>query len=137
MPVGTDIVRFATQVPPTGGVVGLTVSRAGRLVARSSGATPEITLTDPPAGDYHVAVGESDAATASGAGRLLSWVVPHDGGTRVHLSTDAVGFAPGRKFRYSASWTHLDPSKQYLGAVGYGDSERRTVVEVNPGAGGG
>jgi hypothetical protein len=58
-------------------------------------------------------------------------VVPEQGGTEVDLSTDAVGFAPGRKFRYSASWDDLDPTKRYLGVVTYGDSDHRTLVEVD------
>ena len=51
--------------------------------------------------------------------------------SRVALSTDAVGFAPGRRFRYAASWTGLDPAKRYLGVVTYGDSDRQTLVEVD------
>ena len=59
-------------------------------------------------------------------------MVPRTGGSAVELSTDAVGFSPGKRFRYSASWDDLDPSKRYLGVVGYGDSDRRTLLEVDP-----
>jgi hypothetical protein len=58
-------------------------------------------------------------------------VVPAHGGRPFALSTDAVGFAPGQRFRYTASWWQLDPDKSYLGVVTYGDSDRRTLVEVN------
>jgi hypothetical protein len=57
--------------------------------------------------------------------------VPAHGGRPLVLSTDAVGFAPGQRFRYTASWSQLDPAKSYLGVVTYGDSDRRTLVEVN------
>ena len=60
------------------------------------------------------------------------WVVPSGSGPKVDLSTDAVGFAPGRAFRYSASWKGLEPGKEYLGVISYGDSDRRTLLEVAP-----
>ena len=42
-----------------------------------------------------------------------------------------MGFAPGRAFRYSASWKGLAPEQEYLGVVTYGDSDRRTLLEVD------
>lgn len=92
----------------------------------------EVTLTDPATGDYTVFVNAHAADNhASPSAELYTWVVPEQGGSQVRLSTDAVGFAPGQKFRYSASWTDLDPEKRYLGVVAYGDSDRRTLVEIN------
>jgi len=132
VPAGTDVARFAV----TGRVRGidLYVYRDGRLVDSATGPSEgaTVTLTRPPAGDYRVLV-----AAAAGAGHsdesgvLETWVVPQRGGSAVRLSTDAVGFAPGRRFRYSASWKHLQPGKHYLGVVSYGDSGRHTLVEVN------
>jgi len=90
-----------------------------------------VTLTRPPAGDYRVYVAAAAGADHPREGLLQTWVVPERGGSEVDLSTDAVGFAPGRRFRYSASWKDLKRGEHYLGAVSYGDSGRRTLVEVN------
>jgi hypothetical protein len=135
VPAGTDVARFATTAPASGSSVDLRVYRGAALVGRASDTAPEVTLTDPRSGGYRVVVSASGDEPADPT-RLLTWLVPRRGGTRVVLSTDAVGFAPGRKFRYSASWDDLDPSKHYLGVVGYGDSDRRTLVRVDPGASG-
>ena len=91
-----------------------------------------MTLTRPAAGTYTVFVNAHGAEDgAATAGQLDTWVVPEQGGAPVALSTDAVGFAPGQRFRYSASWSGLDPTERYLGAVTYGDTDLRTLVEVN------
>ncbi len=134
VPAGTDVARFATAGDAAGDDVDLYVYRDGTLVDSSTGTSPdaEVTLTSPEPGDYTVYVNAH--ATRDGepaSGELLTWVVPDQGGTAVSLSTDAVGFAPGKRFHYSASWDDLDPGKKYLGVVAYGDSERRTLVEVN------
>ena len=91
-----------------------------------------MTLPRPAAGDYTVYVNAHAAGNGTGtAGELQTWVVPDQGGSPLTLSTDAVGFAPGQRFRYSASWSQLDPEKSYLGVVTYGDTDARTLVEVN------
>ena len=129
VPAGTDVARFATAAGASAATCGCSAA------ATSSAARPRR-----PRG--HARPTRVPATTASWsarpatsrptATRLLTWVVPQRGGSAVDLSTDAVGFASGRKFRYSASWDDLDPSKQYLGVVGYGDSDRRTLLEVDP-----
>jgi hypothetical protein len=134
VPAGTDVARFAATSDAVGDDMDLFVYRDGRLVDSSTGQSPdaEVTLTRPEAGDYAVYVTARTAENGSSAAGLLeTWVVPTDGGTQVSLSTDAVGFAPGQKFRYSASWADLDPDKSYLGVVTYGDSDKHTLVEVN------
>jgi hypothetical protein len=126
VPAGTAVARFA--VTGSGRAVTLRVLRGARLVGSSVGApTVQVTLSRPAPGDYRVRV---DGTAARG--RLDTWLVPERGGSVVSLSTDAVGFAPGRRFRYSASWSGLDRGRRYLGVVSYGDSGRRTVVAVNP-----
>ena len=134
VPPGTDVARFATTGDAAGDDVDLYVYRDGTLVDSSTGASPdaEVTLTRPEAGDYTVYVNAHAAEDgAETTGSLETWVVTKQGGTDVSLSTDAVGFAPGQKFRYSASWDDLDPDKSYLGVVTYGDTDRHTLVEVN------
>jgi hypothetical protein len=137
------VARFAV----TGANVGVYVYRDGTLVDSATGTTTgetpaEVTLTKPAAGDYTIYVNAQpgtptpDGTTPPDAapptvGQLSTWVVPAEGGSQVDLSTDAVGFAPGKKFSYSASWDKLDPSKKYLGVVSYGDSDHQTLVEVN------
>ena len=137
VPAGADVVRFASNGDAPGDDVDLYVFRDGSLVDSSTGPSPdaEVTLTRPEAGDYTVYV--NAPATEDGAGTtgsLRTWVVTPQGGSDVSdvsLSTDAVGFAPGQRFRYSASWTDLDPDTSYLAVVTYGDTDRHTLVEVN------
>ncbi|MEO5708220.1 MAG: S8 family serine peptidase [Nocardioidaceae bacterium] len=134
VPAGTTVARFAATGDAAGDDVDVYVFRNGVLVDSSTGSSPdsEVTLTHPAAGTYAVFVnahGAEDGSATSGA--LDTWVVPTLGGTPLALSTDAVGFAPGQRFRYSASWAGLDPDRSYLGVVSYGDTDRRTLVEVN------
>ena len=138
IPAGTSVARFAASGAAAGTELDLYVYRDGRLVDSATDDAPDsvLTLTSPAAGDYRVLVaaratrGDAPAGVRTG-GRLDTWVVPQAGAaSRMVLSTDAVGFAPGRRFRYTASWTGLDPAKRYLGVVTYGDSDRRTLVEV-------
>ena len=123
VPTGTDLARFATS-----GHADLSVFRGDALVGRSTDGASGVTLDDPRPGAYRVLASTGPDTEA----RLDTWVVPRTGGSAVELSTDAVGFSPGKRFRYSASWDDLDPSKRYLGVVGYGDSDRRTLLEVDP-----
>jgi hypothetical protein len=134
VPAGTDVARFAVTSGAAGDDVDLYVYRGDTLVDSSTGSSPdaEVTLTHPEAGDYTVYVNAHAAEDGADAtGDLQTWVVPQRGGSQIDLSTDAVGFAPGQRFRYSASWSRLDPDKSYLGVVEYGDTDRCTLVEVN------
>lgn len=89
-------------------------------------------MTDPTPGTYTVYVHAASAEDGSTvAGALQTWVVPGSGAAPVTLSTDAVGFAPGQRFRYSASWVGLDPATSYLGVLTYGDTAARTLLAVN------
>jgi hypothetical protein len=127
VPAGTDVARFAVA----SGDADLYVYRDGKLVGSATKTPAEVTLTQPAPGAYRVYVSASGGANGTGDGVLQTWVVPERGGSAVALSTDAVGFAPGRRFKYSASWKDLKPGKHYLGVVSYGDSGRHTLVEVN------
>jgi hypothetical protein len=134
VPAGTDVARFASTSGAAGDDVDLYVYRDGTLLEGSTGSSPEaeVTLTDPVPGSYtvyvHAASAENGSATA---GTLQTWVVPGSGAAPVTLSTDAVGFAPGQRFRYSASWVGLDPATRYLGVLTYGDTAARTLLAVN------
>jgi hypothetical protein len=134
VPAGTAVARVAVTVP--GQRVDLQVSHGDRLAGVASvtrpGARSVVTIARPAAGDYRVRVGVR--ATVRGVpldGRQDTWLVPGRAGTPLDLSTDAVGFAPGRRFGYSASWHGLHPGVRYLGVVSYGDSGRRTLLSVD------
>ena len=134
VPAGTDVARFAVTSGAAGDDVDLYVYRGDTLVDSSTGRSPdaEVTLMRPEAGDYTVYVNAHAAEDGADAtGDLQTWVVPQRVGSHVELSTDAVGFTPGQRFRYTASWSGLEPNKSYLGVVTYGDTDRRTLVEIN------
>ncbi|HET9827565.1 MAG TPA: S8 family serine peptidase [Nocardioidaceae bacterium] len=130
VPAGSLLARFEVADPR--GDLDLDVYRDGRLVGSSTdAAAARVTLEDPAAGAYQVLVNARTAPHGRPAtGRLDTWVVPRHTGSALRLSTDAVGFAPGRRFRYSASWAGLARDRRYLGVVSYGDSGRRTLVAV-------
>jgi hypothetical protein len=133
VPTGTEVARFAATADAVDDV-DVYVYRDGTLVDSSTGSSPdaEVTLTRPVAGTYTVFVNAHGAEGGRAtAGDLETWVVPERGGRPLALSTDAVGFAPGQRFSYSASWTGLDRDRSYLGVVSYGDTDRRTLVEVS------
>jgi hypothetical protein len=132
VPAGTDVARFQVSAD-SGDDVDLFVYRDDHLVAGDDGAdrTATVTIPDPEPGSYAVYAHADTVTGASASGELSSWLVPRDGGTQVDLSTDAVGAPAGKPFRYSASWAGLDPSKRWLGVVRYGDTDRRTLVEVH------
>jgi len=134
VPAGTDLARFEVTGGSRDKGVDLYVYRDGDLVgsAVGSGDQAVVTLTDPARGRYEVLAGAHSPLASTGPGELATWIVPHHGaGTPVRLSTDAVGSAPGKKFTYSARWAGLDPRKRWLGVVSYGDTDRRTLVQVN------
>ncbi|NUR05942.1 MAG: S8 family serine peptidase, partial [Nocardioidaceae bacterium] len=133
VPARTEVARFEVASTTPGDDVDLYVYRDGRLVGSSTEdvGTATVTLTDPATGDYDVYTHAHTVTGESTTGTLSTWVVPRDGGPQVSLSTDAVGESAGRRFRYSASWDDLDPSKRWLGVVTYGDTDRHTLVEVN------
>ena len=138
VPSGTDVARFEVGgVSPDPGV-DLYVYRDGSLVgsatgtATGAGGPARVTLADPTPGSYDVVVAARSPFAADTQTVLATWVVPRrHTGAPVALSTDAVGSAPGRKFHYSAHWSGLDPHKRWLAVVSYGDTDRRTLVEVN------
>ncbi len=129
VPTGTAVLRVRGD-DATGAAlpVDLYVYRDDQLVATSPAREDGVTLTDPEPGDYTV---YAHARTSGTVGELATWVVPNRGGTEVSLSTDAVGSTPGQRFRYSATWPDLDPDKQWLGVVSYGDTDVRTLVELD------
>jgi hypothetical protein len=134
VPAGTEVARFAATGSAAGDDVDVYVYRDGSLVDSSTASSPdsEVTLTRPAAGTYTVFVNADGAEDgAATAGVLETWVVPGQGGAPVSLSTDAVGFAPGQRFSFSASWSGLDRDRSYLAVVSYGDTDRRTLLEVN------
>jgi hypothetical protein len=132
VPAGTELARFA--VTGSGrGAVDLQVLREGRPVAGRTAdvRAGDVTLTHPAPGLYQVRVSLRGPAGGWPRGRLDTWVVPRRGGSALTLSTDAVRFAPGRQFRYTASWRGLTRDRHYLAVVTYRGSGRRTLLTVN------
>ncbi|WP_432542235.1 S8 family peptidase [Kineococcus sp. SYSU DK002] len=63
--------------------------------------------------------------------RLTRFVVPEGArGGRFTVQPDPLPLTQGRPATYTASWSGLKPGTRYLGTVGYGEGEERTVVSV-------
>ncbi len=94
----------------------------------------EVTLVDPAGGSYLVVVGLSDADDDT------TWDLRH--AVVESLSSEPLIAAPGSltaqagdDVRYTLSWSGLQPDTRYLGVVAYGDSEARSLVRIDSGAG--
>jgi hypothetical protein len=133
VPAATEVARFQMESHNQGDDVDLYVYRGHDLVGSAASVSSDetVTLVEPPAGKYTVYVNASSAANgATTTGQLFTWVVGQRGGTPLTLSQDTVDAGPGEPFRYSATWSGLDMTQRWFGAVRYGDSGARTLVSV-------
>ncbi len=103
----------------------------------STGSADESWLMeDPQAGTYVAVV---DTFTIGEAGAPSTFTLDHvgvgDGQQEGSFRTDpaSVAVEQGEAFTYTAEWNGLDVNAEYLGVIGYGDTDVRTVVHVTTG----
>lgn len=134
VPPGSEAVRVEVAARNSGDDVDLYLYRGEELVGSATGGSPDaiVTLEAPPAGDYRLFVHAAEAGNGSTAtAQLTTWVVARDGGSDMAIAPDTAATRPGGQFRYTVSWSGLDPTLRWLGVVRYAGTDRRTLVRVN------
>lgn len=134
IPPGTEAARFELQSHNTGDDVDLYLYRDGLLVDAATGPSADatVTLVRPAPGSYTVYVHAVRAGNGAAATTQLStWLVGGTGGDELTLEAEQPAGGPGDRFRYTASWKDLDPTRRWLGVVRYVGSDRVTIVRVD------
>ncbi|UFS57660.1 S8 family peptidase [Subtercola endophyticus] len=109
---------------------------SGKPVTEWSSATgaanERVDIQTPTAGTYLVTanVFAIPSTQDTAAMDLYSFLVPTSGGVGSFTAPATVGGAQGQPATYTASWTGLDYSSQYLGQVAYGDTGVATYIGV-------
>ena len=140
MPEGSALARFALEASGDSDL-GLTAYRmAGSGDTRYDerwtlprGPRSELTLDDPVGGSYLVVANVAGAAEGS-TWDLTAAVVSRGAGGSLTVEPASLTTVAGQETRYTLAWKGLEESTRYLGVVGYGDSDVRTIVEVDAGA---
>jgi hypothetical protein len=138
IPAGTSLARVALAARGDDSDLALTVYRLvgggdGRYVQRWQSDEPaddEVTLVDPVAGSYEIAV--ALRATSGPMTWDLSTAIVGPGGAGSLAASPNPLPTPGA--RYTLSWTGLEPATRYLGVVAYGDADVRTVITIDSGS---
>ena len=133
VPGGTEVARFEMEANSEGDDLDLFAYLDGKLVAQaaSGSADEQVTLLRPEAGSYDLYVSASSAANdTTSTGQLYTWVVtPGDGGN-LRLEPELVRTRVGTPFGYRASWSDLDMTQRWLGAISYVGSDKPTLVSI-------
>ncbi|MEF2975597.1 S8 family peptidase [Subtercola sp. YIM 133946] len=95
-------------------------------------ANEQVNIIEPEAGDYLISanVFAIPDTQATAAMDLYSFFVTPDAGDGSFTTPPTVAGVQGQPATYTASWSGLDYSSQYLGLVSYGDSGVSTFVGV-------
>lgn len=141
VPAGSPLARFTLEGSEEGDldlavyrVAGETDTRYyERWMSATPGAYEQITLTEPTAGSYLV-VANVRAAAEGTTWDLTSAVVAPRGTGSLSVEPESLNAVSGQDERYALSWDGLAADTRYLGVVTYGESDVRTVVEVDTGA---
>jgi hypothetical protein len=131
VPAGTTVARFDVDAASGLDDLDLYVYKGGTLVAMSASAAgdEQVTLTDPEAGTYTAYVNGYDTASGGGNYAYTQWAVPAtDAGNLVVTGGGAVTL--GTPTTLTATWSGLDATKRYLGWIGYGGADERTLVSI-------
>lgn len=140
VPEGSALARFALEASDDSDL-GLTAYRiAGADDTRyyerwalPRGPQSELTLDDPVAGSYLVVAHVAGAAEGS-TWDLTAAVVPSGAGGSLEVEPASMATVAGQEMRYTLAWQGLEDNTRYLGVVRYGESDVRTIVEVDAGA---
>jgi subtilisin family serine protease len=139
--VGEDdtVLRFDVDSTSGGDDLDLWVYRvvdgSERLVAYSAtaGGDEQVTMQDPPAGEYVAYVHGFDAG-GGGQYTWTQWLVGTESAGNLTVTPESLPAETGEPYEFTAAWSGLDASQRYLGWIGWtngGDVVGRTLVSVN------
>jgi len=131
VPAGTTVARFDVDAASNADDLDLYVYKGGSLVALSASAAgdEQVTLQNPDAGTYTAYVNGYDTASGGGHFAYTQWAVPAtDAGNLVVTGGGPVTL--GTPTTLTATWAALDATKRYLGLIGYGGADERTLVSI-------
>ncbi|WP_432513546.1 S8 family serine peptidase [Kineococcus sp. SYSU DK001] len=134
IPEGTTFTRFDLTGDAGTDLDLYLYTEYGELVGASTSTTATERIDGYVEPGRHVlqVVGFTGAPGATSIGyRLTRFVVP-DGarGGRFSVQPDPLPLTQGRPATFTASWSGLKPGTRYLGTIGYGEGEERTIVAV-------
>ncbi|MGC5076849.1 cell wall-binding repeat-containing protein [Agrococcus sp. DT81.2] len=124
-----DFDLFVLRLDETGEV-------AEVFTASTGSADESWLLQDPQVGTYVAVVANFVLGTEGAPSTFtLDHVGVRDGQQEGSFRTDpaSVAVEQGEAFTYTAEWNGLDVNAEYLGVIGYGDTDVRTVVHVTTG----
>ena len=134
VPEGTSAARFSLDAADDTSDLDLWVYKDGEFVdlSASGAADEQVTIRDPAAGTYDVYVNGFTTPGGSTSYALANFVVaPTDAGN-LTLSPDPIP-APGtfgEPTTITATWSGLDTTKRYFGAISYAGSDVVTYFSV-------
>ena len=133
VPGGTDVARFAMDAHNSADDMDVFVYSNDELVgsSASSAADETVTLVEPEGGEYDVYVSAFSADNgATTTGQLFTWVVgPGDAGN-LTLEPSVIEMPIGSRFDFTASWSELDMTQRWFGAIRYAETDHRTFITV-------
>jgi hypothetical protein len=131
VPAGTPAARFSLDASDDTADLDLYVYKAGELVdlSASGAADEQVTVVHPEAGTYDVYVNGFAGATLAYA--ISNFVVPPTSAGNASVSPDPVAVTVGVPVDLTVSWTGLDLTKRWFGAIEYAGTEDLTLVSVN------
>jgi hypothetical protein len=131
VPAGTIAARFSLNAADDTADMDLFVYKGGTLVdlSASGAADEEVTLIRPEAGTYDVYVNGFAGGTLSYA--ISNFVVPPTSAGNASVSPDPASVTIAVPVTLTASWTGLDLTKRWFGAISYAGSDNLTLFSVN------
>ncbi|WP_413318569.1 cell wall-binding repeat-containing protein [Agrococcus sp. 1P02AA] len=105
-------------------------------VGGTAAADEEVLLEDPQAGSYRVLVVIfAEGSEGSPVDFTVDYAAVMPGQQEGSFTTDPTSLTGeiAAPFSFTAEWRGLDIDREYLGAIGYNDSEERTFVHVTSG----
>ena len=132
VPAGTVAARFSLDAVDDSGDLDLFVYKDGDFVdlSASGAADEEVTLKAPEAGTYDVYVNGFAAAGGSAAYGLANFVVPAASAGNATVTPNPASATVGVPLTLTASWTGLDATKRWFGAISYAGSDALTYFSV-------
>ena len=134
VPAGTPAVRFSLDSVDDTADLDLWVYKDGEFVdlSASGAADEQVTLRNPDAGTYDVYVNGFTTPGGSTTYGIANFVLPAANLGNLTLSPNPVPppATLGDLSTVTATWSGLDPTKRYFGAISYGGSDVVTYMSV-------